>query len=140
MRYQFDKAKMKIQYQPMIENAIVLADVDSVIEAVMNIMSNAIKYSEGEKKVTIDIVEDGKYYGVSVCDEGIGIPPENIDTIFEPFLRLKSSGTNHVAGTGLGLAIVKHIVEAHHGRIEVKSEIGKGSIFTLLFPKYEETV
>ena len=140
MRYQFDKAKMKIQYQPMIENAIVLADVDSIIEAVMNIMSNAIKYSEGEKKVTIDIVEDGKYYGVSVCDEGIGIPPENIDTIFEPFLRLKSSGTNHVAGTGLGLAIVKHIVEAHHGRIEVKSEIGKGSIFTLLFPKYEEVV
>jgi len=72
-----------------------------------------------------------------VSDTGLGIPEEDLSHIFERFFRVKNEKTRYISGTGLGLAIVKSIVEAHHGRIEVESEVDKGTCFSIYFPKSE---
>ena len=75
---------------------------------------------------------------IEVKDEGRGISDEDLKQIFEPFKRVKSVETKKIEGTGLGLAIVKHIMDAHQGKVEVESEIGKGSKFTLWFSLADE--
>jgi signal transduction histidine kinase len=75
---------------------------------------------------------------VNVKDEGAGIADEDVKNIFDPFFRTKNTKIVKAEGTGLGLAIVKHIIDAHNGKIDVKSEISKGSTFSISFPLREE--
>ncbi|MCF8241027.1 MAG: ATP-binding protein [Melioribacteraceae bacterium] len=103
-------------------------------QVMTNLISNAIKYTE-KGKVEI-IVEEEKNHGrIIVRDTGLGISEDNLDRIFERFYRVDKDRSRTVGGTGLGLAIVKHILEAHKTRIEVKSELGKGSEFSFLLKK-----
>jgi signal transduction histidine kinase len=97
-------------------------------------MDNAVKYTE-KGKIEIKLIRGLDYVEISFSDTGIGIPPEDLDKIFERFYVVDKSRSQKFGGSGLGLAIVKHIVNLHKGRIEVKSELEKGSTFTLFLPR-----
>ena len=98
-------------------------------------ISNAIKYTPEQGKVWINLSEEGGFVKATVSDTGIGIRKEDLSRIFDRFYRVRSAETREIIGTGLGLSIVKSIVDAHLGSISVESELGKGTTFTLLFPK-----
>ena len=110
------------------------ADSDAVAEALINILSNAMKYSGRRKNIKLSTFRRNGFAGVRVEDEGIGIPPGDLDKIFQPFYRVREEKAQQAGGAGLGLALVKHTLDAHKGTIEVQSNPGKGSSFTLLFP------
>jgi signal transduction histidine kinase len=117
-------------------NNIINADRDAVIEAIINLVSNAMKYSGDSKKIFVETFCRNNFACVKVKDFGIGISKENLENIFQLFFRAKTVEGRKIAGTGIGLTVVKYIVDAHNGKIEVESELGKGSSFTLMFPLY----
>jgi two-component system phosphate regulon sensor histidine kinase PhoR len=114
----------------------VCADMEGVQEALINILDNAVKYSGAEKylRVATGIRMDDVY--VEIEDHGPGISPEYRERVFETFFRVPSPKTSGAKGSGLGLAIARHIMEAHGGRIDLRSTPGRGSTFTLAF-RYE---
>jgi two-component system phosphate regulon sensor histidine kinase PhoR len=99
-----------------------------------NLISNAVKYSPAKSEISIRYWQDDRGAHFSVSDNGYGIDPTHIPRLTERFYRPDSSRHSETGGTGLGLAIVKHIMIRHQGRLEIKSEIGKGSTFTCHFP------
>lgn len=103
----------------------------------INLISNAIKYTPKGGHVNVTLNRAGKDIRFKVVDNGIGIPPEDIDRIFEKFYRIKTEQTRSIAGSGLGLSIVKGIVDAHNGAIHVESELGKGTTFVVSLPAEE---
>jgi signal transduction histidine kinase len=109
-------------------------DAAAIGQAIGNILENAVKYSGDGREIGVAVVRRDDEVLVSVRDLGIGIPRDEQDRIFERFHRVGGSLVHEVRGVGLGLAIVRHIVEAHHGRIEVQSEVGRGSTFSLVLP------
>jgi len=100
----------------------------------VNLISNAIKYTPKEGNIQISLHRAGKDIRFKVVDNGIGIPPEDVDRVFEKFYRIKTEQTRSVSGSGLGLSIVKGIVDAHNGSIHVESEVGKGTTFIVSLP------
>lgn len=99
---------------------------------VMNLLTNALKYSPPDEPVLLVIDADKTHLIVQVADRGIGIAPEDIAHVFEP--KYRASGVNHIAGTGMGLYIVKRACELLHGSITVESTLGLGTIFTVKLP------
>lgn len=93
-----------------------------------------MKYSND--LVTVNLDANYRKVFLSISDNGIGIPEREIDKIFESFYRVNKARSRALGGTGLSLTIVKHLVEAHKGKISVKSNCGKGSLFKLEFPRY----
>lgn len=108
------------------------ADPDRLERIVINLLSNALKYSPPEKCVTLKVEQEGPMVVFSVIDQGEGIAPEDLPHIFQTFYR--ASGGRKAGGLGLGLYITKMLVEAHGGRISVGSELGKGSTFSFTIP------
>lgn len=107
----------------------------SLIEqAIINLINNAIKYSDGYTKIIITVIKQKHDIKISVADQGSGIPEEHLSRLFERFYRVDKARSRQLGGTGLGLSIVKHIALAHKGTVTVSSEIDKGSIFTLILP------
>ena len=100
-----------------------------MLELIYNLCDNAIKYNKPSGSVTVNIARNT----LSVSDTGIGIPPDSIDRLFERFYRVDKSHSKKVNGTGLGLSIVKHIVQCNDAEISVKSILGEGSTFTVVF-------
>lgn len=113
---------------------IIKIDEEAVSEAIVNLVDNAVKYSDKRKEITIRTGKENNFAFVEVEDKGIGIPMKDQKKVFEKFFRVSSGNIHNVKGSGLGLSIVKHIVDAHRGKIELISEVGKGSKFRLLFP------
>ncbi len=111
-----------------------LADADAVAQALINLINNAVKYSTDRKEITVRVRSDGGWVRIEVSDRGVGIPPEDLRRIFEDFYRSKAARSLARRGTGLGLAVVQHIMRSHGGRVEVRSEPGEGSTFTLALP------
>lgn len=110
--------------------------IPSILYSVIyNLCDNAIKYTEANGFVTVDVSKLNGNVILSVTDTGIGIAEEDIDRIFERFYRVNKSRSKEVGGTGLGLSIVKHGVLIHNGKIDVQSEKGKGTKFTIVFPE-----
>jgi len=105
-----------------------------ISQAVSNLVDNAIKNSEPGSKVKVIVTEDGENVYIDVTDRGRGIGEKHLPRIFERFYRVDRARSRREGGTGLGLAIVKHIAQVHGGRVEVESELGKGSKFTLIIP------
>lgn len=114
------------------ENISVVLDEMIARQILTNLVFNAVKYSPGGGDVRIACRHQGSSLTLQIQDQGIGIPQENQENIFEPFYRAKNVG--YIAGTGLGLAIVKQGVHAHQGTISVESEVGKGTTFTITLP------
>ncbi|MBI4720972.1 MAG: GAF domain-containing protein [Chitinivibrionia bacterium] len=110
-------------------------DEDLMKQVFINLLNNAIKYSPDESTIRISVEERAVELAVSIADEGIGIPEEALESIFDKYFRVKSEKSIMHDGAGLGLAIVKNIVEQHGGYIAVKSEEDKGSTFTFTVPK-----
>jgi two-component system phosphate regulon sensor histidine kinase PhoR len=104
-------------------------------QAVVNLIDNAINYSEEGKSVTVRTQEREQEILIQVEDHGSGIERKHLDRIFERFYRVDKSRSRKLGGTGLGLSIVKHIMEAHAGRVSVESQPGRGSTFTLHLPR-----
>lgn len=99
----------------------------------VNLLANGLKYSPGEQPVTLSVSSNGAALNLEVADNGIGIPAEDLPHLFDSFHRAKNVGT--IQGTGLGLAIVRKAVELHGGKVEVTSEVGKGSRFVVTLPR-----
>jgi two-component system phosphate regulon sensor histidine kinase PhoR len=103
-------------------------------QAVVNLLDNAIKYSDSGSMVSLEAVRYDGSVRISIKDQGIGIAKKHLPRLFERFYRVDKARSRKLGGTGLGLAIVKHIAQAHGGRITVKSKLGEGSTFTLELP------
>ncbi|MBI9072186.1 MAG: HAMP domain-containing histidine kinase [Melioribacteraceae bacterium] len=110
-------------------------DGEAISEAVINLIDNAIKYSLDKKEIVISTGQDKDYIYFQVEDFGIGISNDERTKIFDKFFRATSGNVHNTKGTGLGLSIVKNIVDSHSGKIELKSEVGKGSVFKISLPK-----
>lgn len=119
--------------------SIVRGDRGKLMQLVGNLLDNAIKYTPKGGQVEITLRPGGSGFFISVTDTGTGIAADDLPRIFERFYKGKSSRSKYARGSGLGLSICKWIAEAHGGRIEAKSQIGKGSTFTVWSPGPELT-
>ena len=104
-------------------------------QAIVNLVDNAVKYSDEGTTVSIEVVQQDRETAISVKDAGCGIPPEHLARIFERFYVVDKGRSRKLGGTGLGLAIVKHITLVHGGHVGVESAPGRGSTFTLHLPR-----
>lgn len=112
----------------------ILADREALIEVMVNLIDNAMKYSEERKQVDIRTNMEEGMACVEIKDHGMGIPRNQLHKLFDKFFRVPKGDVHEVQGAGLGLSIVKQIVDAHDGKILVESTLGEGSTFKLLFP------
>lgn len=116
------------------DELLINADKEALTEVLVNLIDNGMKYSPETKEIKISTGrEDNRAY-VSIADQGIGIPKDQLSKLFEKFYRVPTGDVHDTKGAGLGLSIVKHIMEAHEGEVQIRSEVGKGSTFTLYFP------
>jgi two-component system, OmpR family, sensor histidine kinase SenX3 len=113
----------------------VLGSRDEVTLALGNLVANAVAYSPENSRVLVAATADDLMVDLSVTDQGIGIPPAEIDRIFERFYRVDPARHRSTGGTGLGLSIVKHVAASHGGEVKVRSVEGQGSTFTLSLPR-----
>ena len=125
---------LELTYIPAREDLELFGDKEKLRQVLVNLVHNAIKYTE-KGKVELFVEEENKFARVNVKDTGMGIPEEHLDRIFERFFRVDKARSRSLGGTGLGLAIVKHIIEAHNSKIEVTSKEGEGSKFSFLLKK-----
>jgi len=109
-------------------------DRDRVTQVVANLLSNAVKYSPTGGEIAVATVREGANLHLTVADQGMGIPADSLESIWERYSRVDSEGTRGIQGTGLGLPIVQQIVALHGGRAWAESELGRGSVFHVLLP------
>jgi signal transduction histidine kinase len=117
-----------------IEEKIISCDPDAIERIMLNMLSNAVKFSGKGEYIYVSIMDDVDRIIIEVKDTGIGIPNENINNVFERFVQVDKSFTRQNEGSGIGLAIVKSLIEMHKGSIELTSELNKGSKFTITLP------
>jgi two-component system sensor histidine kinase SenX3 len=101
---------------------------------VRNLIDNAVRYTPSGGRVEVSVVAEDRHVVLRVADSGAGIPSRDLDRVFERFYRVDRARSRETGGTGLGLAIVKHVVENHGGGVQVESELGRGSVFTVRLP------
>jgi len=112
-----------------------IIDSAAIAQVLMNLLDNAVKYSNGQTAVDVIVSADSERVTIAVRDRGIGILPSEQKKIFEKFYRVSSGLVHNVKGSGLGLAIVNHVIKAHGGRVDVDSVPGEGSTFTITLPQ-----
>ena len=124
---------IKLSLDSNFDSFFVLADKEKINQVLVNLISNSIKYGKEGGSITIKIEKKEKNSLIHVVDDGIGISSENISRVFERFYRVDKGRSRSQGGTGLGLAIVKHIIEAHEQKIDISSQVNKGTAisFTL---------
>ncbi len=126
---------VEIEIAPAPAQARVRADRIKVAQVLLNLVGNAIKFSAARGRIRVEVEDQGESVVVHVRDQGIGIAEQDRVRIFESFTQVDSSNTRQFGGTGLGLAISKKLVELHSGSIDVESEVGQGSTFSVRLPK-----
>lgn len=132
-----DKARIKkinLALTCLDEELLISGIEEHVFRALLNLLDNAVKYTEPGGNITIDCTKEPGQISLSVSDTGIGISKEHLPRLFERFYRVDKARSRDLGGTGLGLSIVKHVMNLHNGSVDVESEEGKGSKFTLVFP------
>ncbi len=125
---------IELIYHQVRENLQLFGDKNKLRQVFANLIQNSIKYTD-KGKVEVLVEEEVRFGKIIIKDTGIGISHEDVNRIFERFYRVDKARSRSVGGTGLGLAIVKHIVEAHGSKIELSSELGKGSEFSFRLKK-----
>lgn len=135
-RFEQQAVRAGIKLTATIEpNLFAMASADQLQQAVLNLVDNAIKYTPSGGSVHVAARGKPSELSISVHDTGIGIAAEHLPRLFERFYRVDKARSRQSGGTGLGLSIVKNIVEGHGGKVEVASEIGRGSVFTVRLPR-----
>jgi two-component system phosphate regulon sensor histidine kinase PhoR len=117
------------------KDATAIFDPALIEQAVVNLLDNAIKYSDSQSSITLKSQQQNSEVIISVEDHGIGIAQKHLPRIFERFYRVDKARSRNMGGTGLGLAIVKHIAQAHGGHVSVESKLGEGSLFSIHLPQ-----
>ncbi|MCB2293004.1 PAS domain-containing protein [Clostridium algoriphilum] len=130
-----DSKGLNIIFDTDKEENIIACDTEKIERIVLNLISNAIKFSEVGDEIFVDVRDENEFVEISVRDNGIGIEEEYLDMIFDRFKQVDKSLSRNAEGTGIGLSLVKSIVELHGGIIQVESKFGKGSKFTVKLPK-----
>lgn len=134
LQIQLEEKRISLEIQPRIKDLpMLVVDASRIAWVFNNLVSNAIRYTPEGGIIAIDAFAEGEWIRVSVKDNGIGIPKEYHDKIFEKFVQVKTDD-GYTSGAGLGLAIVRDIIEAHGGKIWVESELGAGSTFWFTLP------
>ncbi len=133
-RYHLKKKGFVIQEEIASDLSDMSFDAEAMTSVLVNLLSNAMKFSTDKKEVSIKLFRENKEAVLQVADKGIGISPKDVSSIFQRFYRSQSEIVTDTRGSGLGLTLVQHITEAHGGRIEVDSETGKGSVFSIILP------
>jgi two-component system, OmpR family, phosphate regulon sensor histidine kinase PhoR len=140
MQLQFQQQHAQASLETSGGNFIVDADKLHMTSVIYNLLDNALKYSKAPPQITVRVVDRKQFIELSVSDNGIGIPAEYQSKIFEQFFRVPDGDQHNTKGYGLGLSYVNHILRRHHGFIEVSSEPGVGSTFTVKMPFEEAAV
>ncbi|MBN1422141.1 MAG: ATP-binding protein [Planctomycetes bacterium] len=136
-RAELDRRGFRIEIEIAPDLPEIEADRDAIAQALINLLDNAAKYSPDGRRIAVRARGTGASVRLEVEDEGIGIRPEDIDRIFDPFHRSDEARALGTRGSGLGLALVRSVAQAHGGRVDVKSEAGRGSVFALVIPAGE---
>lgn len=135
---EIEDKKVHVTFTNTLPNAYVIGDEKRLEQIFHNLIDNAIKFSEQERNLTISVLRQGPNLEAHVVDEGIGIDPELLPALFEPFKQADSSTTRRYGGLGLGLSIARFLTEAHKGQISVESSrVGKGTDFVVKLPLFE---
>jgi two-component system phosphate regulon sensor histidine kinase PhoR len=136
-----NKRKMSVSVGELPPTLLVFGDRQYLEQVLMNILDNAIKYGREKGTITISTTErDQREVEISVKDDGIGIPKEDLSRVFERFYRVDKGRSHELGGTGLGLSIVKHIVQAHGGKVWADSQLGEGSTFYITLPTGKDRI
>src|SRR6185437_3331646 len=117
-----------------IENLLVNGSRYRLEQALVNLLANAVKFNRTGGTVRVETARKDGEISITVADTGVGIPSSDLPRIFERFYRVDKARSRQVGGTGLGLSIVRHIVERMNGRVSASSQLGKGSVFTIVLP------
>jgi len=134
MEYQFKIQKFKVKTAFYKDDLLIYADKDAIIEAIINIVSNSIKFSAENKSLNFTTIIANSTISVVISDAGIGISEKDIEKMFQPYFKSDNINIEQNKGSGLGMSIVKHIMDAHNGKINIKSEVNKGTTVSLEFP------
>ena len=131
--------KVKITFEKPKKEMYITADPGLMELAILNILENAVKYSEDKFEIDLKVSQRAKKIKLSIKDQGIGIPTQDLEHVFDRFYRVDKARSRQAGGTGLGLAIVKTIIDKHQGKVEIDSTLGIGSCFTMHLPVCERT-
>ncbi len=134
IEHQADQKSIRLETSLDAE-AEIQGDISRLKQVFLNLLTNAVNYTGETGLVQVSLQDHGESVTISIKDNGVGIPEEEISRIFERFYRVDKARSRNSGGTGLGLAIVKHIVEAHQGSIKVESEVNEGTTFAITLPK-----
>ena len=140
MRNQDEEKKYELVRDYPITSVWIEIDTDKMTQVIDNILNNAIKYSPDGGKITVSMKTTDDQMILSISDQGLGIPKQDLPKIFDRFYRVDRARSRAQGGTGLGLAIAKEIIKQHNGFIWAKSEYGKGSTFTIVLPYDKDAV
>ena len=140
MRSQDEEKKYELVRDYPINSVWIEIDTDKMTQVIDNILNNAIKYSPDGGKITVSMKTTDDQMILSISDQGLGIPKQDLPKIFDRFYRVDRARSRAQGGTGLGLAIAKEIIKQHNGFIWAKSEYGKGSTFTIVLPYDKDAV
>lgn len=124
-----------VTIEPQSSNNIILGDKFHLTNAISNLLDNALKFNEQKPEVNLTLSSESESVVLSISDNGIGIPKESLDKIFETFYRVQSGNVQNVRGNGIGLSYAKKIIELHGGTISVESQINKGTTFKITLPR-----
>ncbi len=139
MEYPLSQQDFKLHVQIDEDIPDILMDGDAIEQALLNLISNAMKYSEESRDIDLKLKKTENQAVIQVIDRGVGIDPQEQKKIFNKFYRVPSPENERTAGTGLGLSLVTHIVEAHGGRLDVESKKEQGSVFSIFLPLKRES-
>ena len=131
------KAKLKnitIHNKVQENDVTIRADKDRLTQILVNVLDNAVKFTPEYGSIFIEAEQKYNYAVLTITDTGIGIPKEEVQRLGERFYRVDRSRSRDLGGTGLGLSIVKHLMVAHGGRMEIESQLGRGTKVSLFFP------
>jgi signal transduction histidine kinase len=128
---------VSIHYDAGTDIPLLHVDRVKIMQAVQNLVANAVSYSPEGGAVDVRLSSNAAHITIEVVDRGPGIPADELPNLFKPFMRLSTSQQTTERGTGLGLAITKRLVEAHHGTLDVQTEVGRGATFTIRLPRTE---